>query len=360
MKRYGVMLAVVLAFAWALIPNAVSGQEAPDPLIDPPEGGAGSRFQIVGQSGWTAGETVTLRVGLTSADPLSFTGPFPFEQDVTVLRDGTWSFPISVNDALLGAPLGTTPGYIVVQAASPTRTATNFYVFTVNGGRPMDADTIAPLGFGPPDASPVLVLTLALFGLGTGALVVISGATRLRLAGAAQLVERQPQLAQKSVAVRFTAQEGSHEFVTINSAAALEDVVPVGESRRSVEYAGVFESRKHVVTENPRPEIAVVAGVVAEQVPKSGLKVRTLGIREPGDRIQLLQRRRRIAIKARRMEREVHPREEELPQRHDPGAHVLGAHHRIEQLVRKRRARLMVLREAPEHIPIPHPMLQHL
>jgi hypothetical protein len=167
-----------LALAWALSPNTAHGQEGRDPLIDPPQGGAGTRFQVVGQSGWTPGETVTLRVGFATADPLSFAGPFPFEREVTVLRDGTWSFPINVNDDLLGAPLPAIPGYVVVSASSPTKTAVNAYVFTVNGSRPAGADAIAPLGFGPGAASPVVFVTLALFALGTGGLVVVSGAWR--------------------------------------------------------------------------------------------------------------------------------------------------------------------------------------
>lgn len=167
-----------LALAWAVSPTRAHGQEGRDPLVDPPQGGEGTRFQVVGLSGWTPGETVTLRVGYVAADPLSFAGPFPFEREVTVLRDGTWSFPINVNDDLLSAPLPAMPGYIVVTAASPSKTAVNAYVYTVNGSRPAGAEAIAPLGFGPGAASPVFAVTLALFALGTGALVVVSGAWR--------------------------------------------------------------------------------------------------------------------------------------------------------------------------------------
>jgi len=329
-------LVVVLAFAWALFPQAASGQEARDPLIDPPEGGAGSRFQIVGQFGWTPGETVTLRIGTTSADPASFAGPFPFEQNLTVLRDGTWSFPISVNDTLLSMPLGATPGYIVVQATSPTKTATNFYVFTVNGARPTGADVIAPLGFGPTDASPVFAITVALFAAATGALIAFSGASRWRMAApgsAAQLLQRQPKFPQERVTVRLATEKRSNQFVAVDRATSLEDRATIREPGCGVENASLLEPREHVITEDARPEISVVTSVVAEQVPEPGLKVRVLGIRKTGDGVQLSERRGGVAIEPGRVESEVHTREKELAQRRQPGADVLGPYHRIEQFV---------------------------
>lgn len=181
MKWIGVALAVALTVAWVSLFSigTAHGQEGPDPLIDPPEGGAGSRFQIVGQRGWVAGETVRLRIGFATADPLTFAGPFSFEQPVTVLRDGTWSFPVVVNAALLGREPGTTPGFVVVRAESGPRAGQNAYIYTVNGSRPAGADLIAPLGFGP-SAPGANALTLALFALGTGALVTISGLWRYR------------------------------------------------------------------------------------------------------------------------------------------------------------------------------------
>lgn len=176
MKWIAAALAVVaLASLWAHSSGTAHAQEARDPLIDPPEGGNGSRFQVVGQFGWTPGETVMLGVGFAPADPFGFTGPFPFEREVTVLRDGTWSFPVVVNDDLLGRPPGDTPGYLVVRAASPSKTATNAYIYTVNGTRPAGAEQIADLGFGPGAASATAALTIAMFAAGTGALIVASG-----------------------------------------------------------------------------------------------------------------------------------------------------------------------------------------
>lgn len=142
-------------------------------------GGDGSRFQVVGLIGWVPGETVRLRVGFATSEPLTFAGPFAFEQPVTVLRDGTWSFPIVVNDALLGRPPGTTPGYIVVRAESGTHTAQNAYVYSVNGSLPAGADAIAMLGFGPGSAGGAAI-ALALFAMATGALLTLSGLWRFR------------------------------------------------------------------------------------------------------------------------------------------------------------------------------------
>ena len=82
---------VALCFAiFALLSaRGASAQERRDPLIDPPQGGAGSRFQIVGQQNWVPGERVALRVGYTASDdPLTHAGPWQLEQTITVLRDG--------------------------------------------------------------------------------------------------------------------------------------------------------------------------------------------------------------------------------------------------------------------------------
>lgn len=172
-------LALTIVCASVLPVGMAHGQEGRDPLIDPPEGGAGSRFQIVGQRDWVPGETVRLRIGFAAADPLTFAGPFSFEQPVTVLRDGTWSFPVVVNAALLGAEPGAVPGFIVVRAESGPHVAQNAYVYTVNGSRPSGADVIAPLGFGP-GAPGSQALTLALFALATGGLILVSGLCRYR------------------------------------------------------------------------------------------------------------------------------------------------------------------------------------
>lgn len=178
MKWIVTALALVLASAWALAPQPTHGQEGRDPLIDPAFGGEGSRFQVVGQTGWTPGERVRVRIGFAPSAPFDFDGPFPFQEQVTVLADGTWSFPVVVNDDLLGAPLPDTPGFIVVVADSPSRIASNAYVFTVNGTGPPGAEQIADLGFGAPAPPPGVALTLALFGAATGALLLCAGRMR--------------------------------------------------------------------------------------------------------------------------------------------------------------------------------------
>jgi len=178
-KWAGTILAFLFASAWALAPQTASAQEGRDPLISPAAGELGSRFQIVGQFGWTPGEQVELSIGFTEVDPFTFSGPFPYQQRVTVLRDGTWSFPVVLNTAL-GLPLADLPGYLVVRAESPSKTATNAFVYTVAGRTPVGAEQIADLGFGPQFRDAALPLGIALFALGTGALLVTSGEMRRR------------------------------------------------------------------------------------------------------------------------------------------------------------------------------------
>jgi hypothetical protein len=167
--------AVACAIACALSSATAFAQQPRDPLIQPQEGGDGSRFQIVGQFGWTPGETVTIRLGFTAVDPLNYGGPFYHERTATVLRDGTWSFPIAVNDDLFPFPLGDDPRYIVVEAESATKTATNAFIYAPGGREPQGAEAIAHLGFGPPRGTGIAVLTAALFLIGTGTLLVVSG-----------------------------------------------------------------------------------------------------------------------------------------------------------------------------------------
>jgi hypothetical protein len=177
------MLAVACAIACAIFTasGAGSAQEPRDPLIDPPEGGFGSRFQIVGQVDWTPGERVTILLAFTdAADPFTYSGPFPYEQSITVLRDATWSFPIVVRDDVLGFPLPARPGYLVVRAESAGHEATNVYVYTVDGARPAGAERIADLGFGPMGGGAHVLVGFALFAAGIGGLLVASGAIRAR------------------------------------------------------------------------------------------------------------------------------------------------------------------------------------
>jgi hypothetical protein len=174
------VFALALVFAWALSFSTAHAQVPADPLISPAEGEAGSRFQIVGQSGWTAGETVTLSFGFSDQPPgASFAGPFYHERQVTVLRDGTWSFPVVVNNDLFPFPLYR-PGFVVVKAQSASKTEINSFVYSVAGRRPLGPPPLASFGFGPAQANPVFALTLALFAAATGALLAISGAWRRR------------------------------------------------------------------------------------------------------------------------------------------------------------------------------------
>jgi len=179
-------LAAVCAIAvlFSLLPGTLSAQER-DPLISPSSGGTGSRFQIVGETGWAWGETVTIGIGFSDADPgEQYSGTLYHERQVTVLRDGTWSFPIVVNQELVPFPL-LRPGFIVVKATSATRTAVNSYVYTVEGRAPLGAPPLASLGSGPGAPSGVVALTLALFAAATGALVAASGGIRRRIGAGA-------------------------------------------------------------------------------------------------------------------------------------------------------------------------------
>jgi hypothetical protein len=184
-------LLLALAICWASPLSTVSAQEARDPIVDPPSGGAGSRFQIVGQSGWTPGETMRLYVSYTtSSDPLNVApsdAPLTQEFTIEVLADGTWSFPVVIDEFFAadgGASPPDTPGYLIVRAIAPSHEAVNAYVYTVRSVLPAGAEAIVSAGYGP-GALPVSPGALfALFAGGVGALFVVSGALRkTRVAG---------------------------------------------------------------------------------------------------------------------------------------------------------------------------------
>lgn len=179
MKWLGSALAVAFAIACALsLATSASAQER-DPLIVPDEGAAGGRFQIVGQTGWTPGDTVMLEFGFADEAPDSYGGPWYHGREITVLRDGTWSFPIVINEEMFPFPLWR-PGYIVVRASSPGHVESNFFVYTVDGRRPAGSPPLANLGFGPSGASAMPMLTAMMFVMGVGAMFVMSGAMRRR------------------------------------------------------------------------------------------------------------------------------------------------------------------------------------
>lgn len=169
-----------LAFAIACIsgvalPGTVTAQE--DTFVSPTEGEAGSRFQIVGEVGWTPGEIVTIDFAFSDSPPTEdYAGPFYNEQTVTVLRDGTWSFPVVVNRDLFPFPLWR-PGYIVVRARGDAQITITPFLYTVEGRHPVGQPPLA--GFGPVGSEIVSeVLTLALFAAATGALLIASGVLR--------------------------------------------------------------------------------------------------------------------------------------------------------------------------------------
>jgi hypothetical protein len=174
------VLALALACAWALPIRSSSAQELSELLISPAQGEPGSRFQVVGQSGWTPGETVTLTFGFADlpADN-TFAGATYHQREATVLRDGTWSFPVVVAPDLLPFPLWR-PGYIVVRATSPTKTDTGNFVYTIAGKLPLGTPPMATFGFGPQPPDRGSSVALALLCGGTGALLVFGGMRRGR------------------------------------------------------------------------------------------------------------------------------------------------------------------------------------
>ena len=148
-------------------------------------------------------------------------------------------------------------------------------MYTVEEERPVGAPPLAPLGFGPEaegSTAELQALTRrAIRPCDTDAARVGVGGMRLRL-------DLQPELAEEGVAVGLAAEEVAHEDVAIDAAAALEDLAPVLEPVVRSKTPAVLEAREHVVAEHARPEVAVVAGVVAEQVAEARLEVRALGI----------------------------------------------------------------------------------
>ena len=177
MKWCTLVLVSMLAFAWVSSPATSSAQEPRDLIIDPPSGGGGSRFQIVGIAGWTAGETVSLQLGFTaSPDPLAFLGPFAIEEQLLVLPDGTWSFPVVVNASVFQGAPPDEPGAIIIRATSPSHSAVAAFQYTGLG--PPPASEMADAGFGPGAPPAALASLLALFAAGGGALLVMSGAWR--------------------------------------------------------------------------------------------------------------------------------------------------------------------------------------
>lgn len=175
-----IALAVACALAYAFASTGpASAQETL--FVSPTEGTAGSRFQVVGEVGWTPGETIALSFGFSDAPPgEQYSGSLYNEQMVTVLRDGTWSFPVVINSDLLPFPLWR-PGFIVIVAEGRQQRATASVTYMVGAERPLGAPPLAPLGFGPTgldNAIGQLAMRLALLVLGTGALIAASGALR--------------------------------------------------------------------------------------------------------------------------------------------------------------------------------------
>src|SRR5580698_6133524 len=80
------------------------------------------------------------------------------------------------------------------------------------------------------------------------------------------LLPRQADPAQEGRVGRFAAEEIAHHQVRVDRAPALEDGAAVGGTGGRVERAGRLETRVHVVAQDLGPEVAVIRGVIPEQV----------------------------------------------------------------------------------------------
>ena len=183
-KWAGIVLVLAFACVAALVSSSSTYARAQEPtFVSPTQGAAGSRFQIVGEVGWTAGETLTLQFTFLDAPPTeaeSFAGPFYHEEQVTVLRDGTWSFPVVINSELFPFPLWR-PGYIAVRAVGGGQATLTLFTYTVDGRGPQDAPPLAELGFGPGDAGAGSgVWGVVVFMVAAGLLVGAAGVFRKR------------------------------------------------------------------------------------------------------------------------------------------------------------------------------------
>jgi hypothetical protein len=162
--------------------RTVSGQETT--FVSPGTGESGSRFQIVGEVGWTPGERLAIDFGFSDAPPNgSYAGTFYNPQTVVVLRDGSWSFPVVVNRDLFPFPLWR-PGYIVVRVQGANQTTLTPFAYTVEGRQPVGEPPLADLGDGPGadgDSDGGNTLIVAAVASMTGAVLVIAGNRRLQL-----------------------------------------------------------------------------------------------------------------------------------------------------------------------------------
>ncbi len=176
-------LALVVVCAFSLVvTSAVLAQQAT--FVSPDEGSVGSRFQIVGESGWIPGEALTLEFTFLDVPPPaagSFDGPFFRTETITALRDGSWSFPVVINRDLFPFPLWR-PGFIAIRVSGSTQSTLTLVTYMVDGQRPTGQPPLAGLGFGPQSAGQLAATLLlsAVFALGIGALLLAAGATRDR------------------------------------------------------------------------------------------------------------------------------------------------------------------------------------
>ena len=164
---------------------------------------------------------MSIDVAFADVDPaVAAPQEFYHQGDITVLRDGTWSFPLVVNQALFPFPLYR-PGFIVVRAQSESKSGSGTFVYTVEGREPAGAPPLASLGSGPLDGDSPLVIGAGLLALGIGTLTLLAGARRfaaghargLRGADLRSYVARllQADLLQEAILLRLAAEKVTHQ-----------------------------------------------------------------------------------------------------------------------------------------------------
>ena len=177
-----------------------------------------------------------------------------------------------------------------------------------------------------------------------------------------RLRRRDPELLVERVRVHRAAEERAHFLIGLLEPRGREDVVAV---RHAGDRAGEtlrLEPREHVLRVHLRPQIAVVAGVVAaHEVAELGLRVRAVDERVRRRRgYRRLPHRGRVDRRLGRVVLHVDGAVEDLLRRRERVVHVARGDHLLDELVGQRLARRDVRADALEDARIPCPVLEHL
>jgi peptide/nickel transport system permease protein len=167
--------------------------------------------------------------------------------------------------------------------------------------------------------------------------------------------------AQELLVGRLAAEKGTHEVIGVAGAVRLQDLAPVGRADEGRRDAFARESAEHVVADDLRPQIAVVAGVIAaDEVAEAGEHEGALRIRHSRDVVRAAQglvevRRDRLGV-----QRQVELPVEGLDGRLDALVHESRRAHELDELVGHRLIGRVVAREAAQDRWLPRPVLHDL